>query len=305
MTIDDPSGFIFDVQRLCLHDGPGIRTTVFLQGCPLRCLWCHNPEGQSQGRAISYRREACSLCRTCEEVCEQGAHSFEDGQHRYDRSVCKRCGKCVQACVFGALSVAGDQRRVSQVMSIVLRDQAYYHESGGGLTLSGGEPLFQTRFTQALLRSAKESGIHTCVETCGEAPQTAFERILSLVDLFLFDFKAADPKRHKDLSGMDNRCILANLDFLYRNGADIRLRCPLIPGLNDTPDDLRGISALAGRYPRLQGVEIMPYHDLGHQKYLRFGIPDRLPNLPKPDEETKQRWVKSLQGFGCPKAYVD
>jgi pyruvate formate lyase activating enzyme len=238
-------------------------------------------------------------------VCENGAHTFEDGQHRYDRSLCERCGKCIDTCVFGALTAAGEQLSASEVMDLVMRDQAYYRKSGGGLTLSGGEPLLQARFTQALLRSARASGLHTCVETCGETSQAAFEMILPLVDLFLYDIKATDPKRHKTLTRVDNHRILANLDFLYHQGAEIRLRCPLIPGVNDSSEDLKGIAVLAGRYPRMQGVEIMPYHNLGHQKYQRFGYPDLLSDLPAADAETKQGWIKSLQRFGCPRVTLD
>ncbi len=305
MTRTDPSGFIFDIQRFSLHDGPGIRTTVYLQGCPLRCLWCHNPEGLRLGRVISYRPDACTFCRTCAQVCEQGAHSFVNDQHLFNRSACERCGKCAEACVFGALTAAGELRTVSQVVGLILRDKVYFDKSGGGLTLSGGEPLFQAHFTLSLLRSAKESGIHTCIETCGEASRVTFSRILPLVDLFLFDFKVFERERHKALTGVGNRRILANLDYIYRQGAAIRLRCPLIPGGNDTPDDLRAIAALAGRYPSLQGVEIMPYHNLGHQKYRRFGLPDPLPGLPAVDQETKELWMASLACFGCSNAYID
>ncbi len=286
MTRADPSGYIFDIQRFSLHDGPGIRTTVFLQGCPLRCLWCHNPEGLRQGRAISYRPDACLFCQSCVPVCE-------------------RCGKCIEACVFGALTAEGELLTVSHVMSLILRDKIYYNKSGGGMTLSGGEPLFQAQFTLSLLRTAKESGIHTCIETCGEASRETFARILPLVDLFLYDFKVSVPESHKTLTGVDNHRILANLDFLYRQGAAIRLRCPLIPGLNDAPDDLQAIAALAGGYPRLLGVEIMPYHNLGHQKYRRFGIPDPLPGLPAMTQETKEQWMASLGRFGCSNAYID
>lgn len=301
----DPEGCIFDVQRFCLHDGPGIRTTVFLQGCPLRCPWCHNPEGITQGRVISFRLEACQFCRSCEQACEHGCHSFVDGRHHYDRSLCKQCGKCVEACVYGALASTGEQQKLSQVISLVLRDEAYFKHSGGGLTLSGGEPLFQATFTHALLKAAKEAGLNTCVETCGQASRSAFEEIVNLVDLFLFDVKAWDPLRHKTLTGTCNRRILANLDYLYRQGAKIRLRFPLVPGLNDNEADLKGLAALANRYTSLHGIEIMPYHDLGRQKYQRFGIPDRLPELQKVDQEMKQRWLKTLQESGCTNVYLE
>ncbi len=186
------TGLIFDIQRTSLHDGPGIRTTVFLKGCPLHCLWCHNPESQSRQVEISFRAEACALCGECVHACEEFAHRIVDGVHVYDRSRCKACGKCAEVCVYEAIQVTGRPQTVEEVLAVVRRDLPYYVTSGGGLTISGGEPILQPDFTLNLLKAAKSEGIHTCLDTSGVGSPRLFEQILPWVDLFLFDYKATD-----------------------------------------------------------------------------------------------------------------
>ena len=298
----DITGIIFDIQRTSLHDGPGIRTAVFLKGCPLRCVWCHSPESQSRTMEISFRPEACAACGECVAVCKHGAHQLVDGIHIYNRSVCEQCGDCTQACVYEALKAAGQERTVESILAVVRRDRPFYDQSGGGMTLTGGEPMLQLDFTLVLLEAARAEGIHTCLDTCGWSGQRAYEQVLPYVDLFLFDYKASDPKIHRRLTGVSNELILSNLDFLYHNGANIRLRCPLVPGVNDSPEHLAAIAALERRYPRLDGIDLLPYHNVGNSKYERYGLPNPLPGLGMTDETVSSHWLGEVRKAGAEKA---
>ena len=295
-------GMIFDIQRSSLHDGPGIRTAVFLKGCPLHCAWCHNPESQSNTKEISFRPDSCAACGECVKTCRHGAHQIVEGVHIYDRCLCEQCGDCVETCLYEALKLAGQEQTVEGVMAVVLRDRPFYEQSGGGLTITGGEPMLQAEFTLELLKAAKAEGLHTCLDTCGWTSQRAYEQVLPFVDLFLFDYKASDPETHKKLTGVSNELILSNLDFLVRQGANLRLRCPLIPGLNDTPVHLAGIAALSQRYPDLDGIDLMAYHNIGNAKYERYGLENPLPGVRTTEEDTKQAWVESLHNLGCTSA---
>ena len=300
-------GMIFDIQRTSLYDGPGIRTAVFLKGCPLRCQWCHNPESQSRGREISFRVEACAGCGECVNTCEHGAHALTQNEtgvtvHIYNRSLCQQCGHCVETCLYNALKVAGKETSVEAVMTEVRKDLSFYQKSGGGLTITGGEPMLQPEFTLELLKAAKAEDIHTCIETCGWASQRAYESVLPYVDLFLFDYKATDPETHRRLTGADNKLILANLDFLYKHGAHIQLRCPLIGGVNDSEDHLAGIAELDRRYPLLRGIDLLSYHNVGNSKYEQYGLANPLPGLETNGESLKQAWVSTMRSLGCEKA---
>ncbi len=296
------TGMVFDIQRTSLHDGPGIRTAVFLKGCPLQCAWCHNPESQSKVKEVSFRPESCAVCGDCVSTCQHGAHSIVDGVHLYDRTLCEQCGDCVETCLYEALKLAGKELTVREVMTVVLRDRLFYEQSGGGLTLSGGEPMLQPEFSLELLKAAKAEGLHTCLDTCGWTSQRAYEQVLPFVDLFLFDYKATDPEAHKQWTGVSNELILSNLDFLVRRGASVRLRCPLVPGINATPEHLAGISALSKRYPDLDGIDLMAYHNVGNSKYERYGLNNPLPDLQTTEDSIRQAWVEELHALGCMKA---
>lgn len=293
-------GRVFDIQRFSIHDGPGIRTTVFLKGCPLRCIWCGNPESIPFEPSLSYVADRCISCGDCVTACPENALSLSPTKKTLlDRQRCTRCGKCVEHCDPKALELVGRDMSVAQVMAVVGRDQSYYAESGGGVTLSGGEPLMQPDFAEALLATAKSEGFHTCIETSASARWSVFEQLRSFVDLWLFDIKETDPRRHIEYTGVPISLILANLKRLHKTGAAIRLRCPMVPQHNARRDHLHAIADLAKRYSGLQGVELLPYYDLWRAKLDRFGLKSRLPETVKPpSHETLKRWKDELRARG-------
>ena len=261
-------GLVFDIQKFCTRDGPGIRTTVFLKGCPLRCVWCHNPESQSLRPELLFNDEKCTLCGHCVEVCPQGCHSIRDGVHTMDHTKCIGCFACLGC---GALRPAGREMTAEQAVERVLEDEPFYGDDGG-MTVSGGEPFYQYEFLLELLRTAKEKGLHTAVETSGFTPR---ERILAaapLVDVFLYDCKVSDKSRYKELIGADDTLILSNLAALGQAGARIILRCPIIPGVNFTRDHAETIAALASGNPGIFEINLEPYHALGLSKAAQLGM---------------------------------
>jgi glycyl-radical enzyme activating protein len=292
-------GKVFEIQRFSIHDGPGIRTTVFFQGCPLHCAWCHNPEGITDHPMLSFIPARCIGCGRCLVLCQRGAHKLVDGQHVLDRKICQTCGACTRECWAGALEMSGKEMSVEEVMKVVLRDHHFYETSDGGLTISGGEPLKQARFAKALLSAAKTAGLHCCVETSGFVLQKTLLSVQPLVDLFLYDIKEIDEAKHREFTGVSNKRILANLRALYATGALIRLRLPVVPGYNDSSEYFAGVAQLAAEMPRLEGVEVLPYHRLGESKLERFGIdPATRAEAIPPDPEVAEGWRKSLEAQG-------
>ncbi len=269
-------GVLFNIQRFSLHDGPGIRTNVFFKGCPLRCVWCHNPEGFERTPELEYNAVKCIGCGRCAAACPEGCHSAEDGAHILNRENCVRCFRCVDACVAGALLRAGAEYTVDDVMAKVELDRPFYENSGGGITLSGGEPFFQPEFALALLEESKKRGLHTAVETCGLCPEDVIRRAAPLVDLFLYDYKITGEGEHKKYTGAGQEIILKNLRTVNGLGRQIVLRCPVIPGINDNERHYSAVAALADELDNVVRVDVEPYHDLGRAKYAKF---DREPKF--------------------------
>ncbi len=291
---DAVRGRVFDIQRFAIHDGPGIRTTVFLKGCPLQCAWCHNPESQQHQVEVSWDPAKCIGCGYCFKACPQGCHTLEDGRHLLDRTHCLQCGVCAAQCYARALEVIGRDISVAETLQEVLKDQPFYDTSGGGLTVSGGEPMAQFVFTRALLRAAKAAGLHVCLETAGFAPWEQYEQLLGSVDLFLFDYKESDPVRHRAFTGVPPDVILANLERLDARGAALVLRCPIIPGCNARDDHFAALAALANRLPRVQAVNLMPYHPLGESKRVRLGQTAETPAGRFPEDAEINRWLAAV-----------
>ncbi len=295
---------IFDIQRASLHDGPGIRTTVFLKGCPLDCLWCHNPEAISASRQLFFQYDKCTQCGDCARVCTENVHTFVEGNHLIDYDKCKLCGKCVEACNFNALKIIGNEMTVDEVMLEVLADLDFYRNSGGGITLSGGEPLFQYPFAKALLNRCKELGIHTCVETSGFLSPFKFKQILPLIDVLLFDYKITGSEVHHNYTGVPNQAILENLNAAYRYGVSVILRCPVIPEINDTKLHFSAIAELNKRYPKLKAIELLPYHDMGNNKRTSIGISQTLTKHKIVLPEISNKWIAQLKNMGCDKVKI-
>jgi len=295
---------IFEIQRASLHDGPGIRTTVFLKGCPLDCVWCHNPEATKAEPQLFFYEERCKLCGACEAVCTQQVHRVTESEHTIDFDACLQCGKCVDACLNNALKIIGKEMTVDEVMHEVMKDKDFYARSGGGITLSGGEPLFQFGFAKALLKRCRELGINTCVETSGFVSPAKFKQILPLIDVLLFDYKISESDNHIRYTGVPNQLILENLQTAHRFNIPIYLRCPIIPGINDTDFHFADIAELSEKLPKLKAVEILPYHDMGNSKRISVGRNETLQELKTVLPETSKKWIEQLRLLGCTKAII-
>ena len=292
------SGTVFNIMRYCLHDGPGIRTIVFLKGCPLRCWWCHNPEGQDRQPEIAFRESRCIRCGNCCALCAQGAVGKINDRYIILAEKCIQCGKCVDVCYAEAREIAGKEMTVVEVMQEVEKDRVFYDESGGGVTFSGGEPLMQHDFLLGLLQLSRARGIHTAVETAGYTSPEILKRISTWTNLFLYDVKVIDDKRHREFTGVSNELILENLKGLSSWGADVIVRVPLIPGVSDDEENVRSLGGFLTQSTTIQEVHLLPFHKTGKEKYERL----RKPSHAWPEEplstERAEVLAAILRGFG-------
>lgn len=268
---------ITDIKRFAVHDGDGIRTTVFFKGCPLRCVWCHNPETFLPQKQLAFFAHKCMLCGNCEKLCD--VHTLKHGLHTVNRKACTHCEACVEACPTDALKVYGREMTAEDILQIVLQDRSFYDASGGGVTLSGGECLIYPDFCAELLKKCKENGIHTAVDTCGYVPSEAFDQVIPFTDVFLYDIKAMDPALHQAYTGVPNACILNNLRYIDGLGCQTEIRVPCVPGVNDT--ELDRITAFASTLRHAVRMRILPYHDLARSKYDALALPCMHPLMPK------------------------
>jgi glycyl-radical enzyme activating protein len=301
------NGMIFNIQRFSIHDGPGIRTSVFMKGCPLRCEWCHNPESRSFESELSYISHKCVGCGRCAAVCPAGAHVISPNTvtgdsgtaftHTLDRSICIRCGKCAAACCYGALSMAGRLYTADEVIAEVLRDLPFYKNSGGGVTFTGGEPFAQYEFLLEMLKQSKDEGLHVCIETSLFTLPERLTEAAKYTDLFLADYKESDDVLHKKYTGVSGKTILDNFRFLDAAGAKIALRCPLIPERNTREDHYRGIAELANSLSNIVEIALEPYHPLGISKCENFGYAytyDRREFMDRTDAEKAADFIRTL-----------
>lgn len=283
-------GRVFDIKRFALHDGPGIRTTAFLKGCPLACVWCQNPEGIPLKRIVVYHPEQCIHCELCVAACPNGAISTRPGEHRFihiDRSRCECDGSCIAVCPSGALRWDSTEYTAKQLVEEFLRDQVFYRTSTGGVTLSGGEPLAQTDFAEAVLRLSRDAALHTAIETTLHTTNAVLERMIPLVDLFLTDIKLWDPEEHRRYTGVDNRLILENATFLADRGATMLIRIPLIPQTTTSPENIAAIARFVRSLPGHHQLELINFNPLAAGKYqmLEKTYPYAAYTAPLPDEQ--------------------
>lgn len=299
-TTIERQAMVFNVQKYSLYDGPGIRTIVFFKGCPLRCQWCANPEGIDRKFQVMYKESVCSDCRACVDVCPMGIHYMdENDEHQVRRDIaCNGCRACVDVCPMAALNITGEIKTISELMEVIHEDDAFYEQSGGGVTLSGGECTAQPEAALALLQACRRDGIHTAIETCGHSRMDRIMAIADYCNLFLYDLKHMDPVRHNELTGISNEKILANLINILEAGHDVQIRMPMLKMINCSEGEIKQIIDFLlpyKDYPNFLGIDLLPYHKLGVNKYGQLGMEYPVAGDPSlSDEELDQieAWIK-------------
>lgn len=300
------TGLVFDIQRFSVHDGPGIRTTVFLKGCSLRCFWCHNPEGLRMTPEVRFLPERCLACGACVAACEHDGQHLDASGRSFARERCVACGACVEACVTEALTLAGRQMTAAAVLAEALRDRVFYETSGGGVTLSGGEPALQPAFAREILALSKGEGLHTAIETCGNVPWENLDALLPFTDLVMMDLKQMDAEQHRAATGAGNERILANARRLAQTARPLIFRTPVVPGVNDTA---AAIAAIAGFIAELAADrnragradiawELLPFHRLAGDKYRSLGLEYRARDLNPPPKDVMHALAETARASG-------
>jgi pyruvate formate lyase activating enzyme len=283
-------GTIFDIKKLAVHDGPGIRTAVFFKGCPLNCIWCHNPEGISSKPELGFHKSKCTGCGACVAVCKRGVHKLGGSAHTIDYGLCINCFDCVDACLWDALIVYGKSVTVEDLMKNVLPDKTFFRESDGGVTVTGGEALMQAEFVALFLQECVEFGLHTCIDTSGAVSWGNFEKVLPYTKMFLYDVKMMDEELHKRYIGASNCIILENLKKLGETKVPIEVRVPVIPNINDDEKQLRSIAEFLCDIPVVESVRLLPYNELTHTKYSLIGKMSSAPQARKQTKEVMLRY---------------
>jgi pyruvate formate lyase activating enzyme len=291
-------GMVTDIQRFSIHDGPGIRTTVFLKGCNLRCVWCHNPETLDPAPELQTHPERCIACGACVIACRHGAHTLEGGRHAYDRTLCVRCGECARTCYAEGLALVGREMSAEEVVAEALEDRVFYEASGGGVTLSGGEPLYQPDFARSILAGCRAAGLHTAIETNLAWPWSRVESVLPLLDLVMFDLKCMDSARHAEWTGAPNGRILENAARLAQAPVPLVVRTPVIGGFNDCEEEIAAIARFIAPFPRLVRYELLPYHALGSGKWESLGKEYRGASLARPSAERMRELAAVARACG-------
>jgi len=297
--MDEIKGLIFNIQRYSVDDGPGIRSTVFLKGCPLSCPWCSNPESQSREPEIFHRDISCVSCGKCVSVCPQQAISLKEEKGiRIDRGRCVACGACKRICPRSAVQFMGEEKTVPEILKVVLKDRDYYANSGGGVTLSGGEPLAQPEFAAALMKALREAGIHTCLDTTGFAPRESLDLVLPYTDLVYFDLKHMDPDEHLRVVGVPNDLIHENFRYIIGRGIPVTVRIPFIPGFNDSDENIEATARFVSALLPGGDVGLLPYHRYGMGKYDALDREYPMGDLDAPTEESTARAKAIFESFG-------
>lgn len=302
MNIEDVSGVTFNIQHYSIHDGPGIRTTVFLNGCPLKCLWCQNPESQNIKPVLFFNAEKCTGCGMCLDVCPEDAISINEERSVTNRELCKGHGKCAEACPNEARSIMGRRMTAAEVFEDVNKDAIFYQSSGGGVTLSGGDPIAQPDFSIGIFKLCRGASIHTAIETCGFAKWDVLKSILEYTDLVLFDIKHMDPEKHKEYTGVSNEIILENAKNVVKEmGLPMLMRLPIMPGYNDSAENMEMTARfIADDLENIEKVHLLPYHRLGETKYERMEASDTSIPISPPSDEHMEDLKKIFESFDLP-----